>query len=121
MSRGECDGNWHKMSQGSLLAKEQHELISLYTFFLGGGGVLILQGYYEETICTDLFHTDLFKRLMHGFSARTFCTDFFNGFLHGCFCSDYLHGQLHDFLVWGGPPEPKFLKERIKSCQAKER
>ena len=54
-------------------------------------GFLNLQGYCEETICTDLFCTDFCTNVLHGFCAWTLCTLFFHNFYCADLCADCLH------------------------------
>ena len=51
-------------------------------------GVLNLQCYFGEAVCTGLFCADFLR----GFFARIFCTDFLHGFFARIFCTDFLHG-----------------------------
>ena len=77
------------ISWGSQLSEEQHE-----HNLLENVGFLNLQGYYEETICTDLFCTGFLHGFVRGFFSAIFCADCARGFYAKIFvrvfCTDFL-------------------------------
>ena len=98
--------------------------------------VLHLQCYYEETICTVLFCTDVFTRMTAWTFEMISCTDFRTDFWHYLvfctdFCADVCIDLLHRFfarictpmfarIFWGVPTTcweaPKFdLEDPLKN------